>query len=170
MNFLYAGIRNILYILVQWCKDHGVEINVTKSAVMHIRKKPERRSEIRYMADGKEILTASSYKYLACVLGEHLELKDMVHDKVMTGKKALGAWFWQCRLVGNVCIGTFRKLMTSFVETSMLYGAEIWGCFWSLEALEQAQLRALCMFFGVGTLHLEYHCCGQWEICQWCGW
>ena len=35
----------------------------------------------------------------------------------------------------------------------MLYGAEIWGCSRNLEAVDQIQLRACWMFFGVGTLH-----------------
>ena len=86
-----AGIRNSLDILVQCCKDWRVEINVAKSAVMHIKKKSERRNEIWYMVNGKEIPMVSSYKYLGCVLDEHLEFKDMVHDKVMSGKKSVGA-------------------------------------------------------------------------------
>ena len=43
--------------------------------------------------------------------------------------------------------------MTSLVESTMLYGAEIWGCNRNLEGVEQTQLRALRMFFGVGILH-----------------
>ncbi len=35
----------------------------------------------------------------------------------------------------------------------MMYGVEIWGCSRHLESIEQVQLRALRMFFGVGTLH-----------------
>ena len=69
-------------------------------------------------------------------------------------KKALGAWFQRCRVeVGDVGIRTFKKLMSSLVESSMLYGAEIWGCSQNLEALEQIQLRAFRMFFGVGTIY-----------------
>ena len=34
-----------------------------------------------------------------------------------------------------------------------MYGVEIWGCSRHLEPIEQVQLRALWMFFGVGTLH-----------------
>ena len=35
------------------------------------------RVEIQYMVDGKEIPMVS---YLGCVLDEHLDLEDMVHD------------------------------------------------------------------------------------------
>ena len=78
----------------------------------------------------------------------------MVQEKAMAGKKALGAWFSRCRVeVGDIGVGTFRKLMSSLVESTMLYGAEIWGSNRNLEGVEQTQLRALRMFFGVGTLH-----------------
>ena len=35
----------------------------------------------------------------------------------------------------------------------MMFVVEIWGCSRHLEPIEQVQLRALRMFFGVGTLH-----------------
>ena len=88
------------------------------------------------------------------MIDEHLDLKEMVQDKVVAGMKALGAWFQRYRVeVGDIGIGTFKKLMSSLVESSMLYGAEIWGCSQNLEAVNHIQLRACRMFFGVGTLH-----------------
>ena len=72
----------------------------------------------------------------------------------MAGKKALAAWFHRCRSeLGDIEVGVFRKLMSSLVESTMLYGAEIWGCNRDLEKIKQVQMRALRLFFGVGTLH-----------------
>ena len=61
------------------------------------------------------------------MVDEHLDLKEMVQDKVVTGKKALGAWFQRCRVeVGDVGIGTFRKLMSSLVEcTELRFGGAL---------------------------------------------
>ena len=42
------------------------------------------------------IPVVSPYKYVGCVIDEHLELNDMVEEKAMAGKKALGAWFNPC--------------------------------------------------------------------------
>ena len=53
----------------------------------------------------------------------------------------------------DVTVGIFRKLMESLVESTMMYRAEIWGCSRHLKSIEQVQLWALRMFFGVGTLH-----------------
>ena len=84
--YLCSGVR------IDW----GIRINVAKCGIMHIRKKKVMRNEIRYMIDGEEIPIASCYKYLGCVVDEHLGLKEMVQDKVVAGKKALGAWFQWC--------------------------------------------------------------------------
>ena len=37
------------------------------------------------------------YRYLGCVVDEHLELKNMVEERAVPGKKALGAWFHRCQ-------------------------------------------------------------------------
>ena len=77
-----------------------------------------------------------------------------VEEKAAVGRRALGAWLNRCKAeVGDVGIGTFKKLMSALVDSTMLYGVEIWGCTRSLEAIEQVQLRAFRTFFGVGTLH-----------------
>ena len=43
------------------------------------------------MVDGKKIPMVSCYKYLGSVMDELSDLKDMVQDKVVVGKKVLGA-------------------------------------------------------------------------------
>ena len=170
------GIKNSLDVLVRWCDEWGVKINVQKSGIMHIRQKKMERTDVRYVIDNVEIPVVSQYKYLGCVIDEHLELNDMVEEKAVVGKKALGAWFSRCRVeLGDIGVGTFRKLMTSLVESTMLYGAEIWGCNRNMEGVEQTQLRALRMFFGVGTLHSKASLLAEmgdlpvrWQAKLWC--
>ena len=56
----------------------------------------------------------------------------------------------------------------------MLYGAEIWGCNRDLEKIEQVQMRALRLFFGVGTLHPKVSLLAEigdlpvWLARMWC--
>ena len=47
---------------------------------------------------------------------------------------------------------SFMQLMHSLVA-SVLYGAESHGCHQILDGLNQLQLRALRIFFGVGVCH-----------------
>ena len=60
-------------------------INVRKSGIMH-----KRRTTVEYVVDGELIPRVSSYKYLGCVVGEHLELREVLKEKTAAGKKALG--------------------------------------------------------------------------------
>ena len=46
----------------------------------------------------------------------------------------------------SVGVRQFKTRVESLVESNMIYGKH-------LEPMEQVQLRALRMFFGVGTLH-----------------
>ena len=50
-------------------------------------------------------------------------------------------------------IGTFKRLMSSLVEFTMMCRVEIWGCDRNVETLQQVQLKAAHLFFGVGTRH-----------------
>ena len=64
----------------------------------------------------------SSNKYLGCVIDEHLTLKDMAEDRAAAGKRALGSWLGRCRReVGDVGVGTFKKLLNSLVKSIILY-------------------------------------------------
>ena len=166
-----SGIKKSLEVLVEWCEEWGVKINVSKSGVMHMKQKRVARTDVQYVIDNEEIPKVEQYRYLGCVVDEHLELKNMVEERAVAGKKALGAWFHRCRSeLGDVEVGVFRKLMSSLVESTMLYGAEIWGCNRDLEKIEQVQMRALRLFFGVGTLHPKVSLWQRWGTYWSSGW
>ena len=48
---------------------------------------------------------------------------------------------------------SFMQLMQSLVESVLLYGTELLGCHHKLDGLNQLQLRALRILFGVGVYH-----------------
>ena len=100
-----------------------------KSGIMHMRKKM-----VGYKVDGAVIPMMFSYKYLGCAVDEHLELKGMVEEKAVAGRRALSAWLNRCK--AEVGVGIFKKLMSALVDSTMLYGVEIWGYMRSLETIE----------------------------------
>ena len=63
-----------------------MKINVAKSGIMHIRKNTVERTTMEYTIDDEEIPLTGRYKYLGCMLDEFLELKDMIEDRVVSGK------------------------------------------------------------------------------------
>ena len=61
-------------------------------------------------------------------------------------------------------IRIFKRLMSSLVESSMMYGVEIWGCNRNVETLQQVQLKAACLFSGVGSRHPRVSLLCTWEL------
>ena len=155
-------------MLVEWCKEWGVKINVAKSGVMHIRNKKAERCEMAYEVDGEAIPMVSSYKYLGCVVDEHLVLTEMVEERAEAGRRALGACFQRCQAeIGDIGIGIFRKLWGSLVESSMMYGVEIWGCSRHLEPKSSCGLYECSLELAHFIPRL--HCYEKWRLCLLCG-
>ena len=147
-------MRKSLQCLQSWCEKWSVEINVEKSAVMHMRKSGINKCAEQFRIGDEVLPWVSTYKYLGCLVDDSLNCSNMVKHRVEMGSRALGAWLRKCReSVGEVNGKSFMKLMQSLVESVLLYGAEIWGCHQKLDGLYQLQLRALRIFFGVGVRH-----------------
>ena len=125
-----------------------------KCGVMHMRRKGVRRTDKKFYVRGEEVRVVEEYKYLGCVVNEHLQSVRMVEERAKAGAGALGDWLRRCRAtVGEVKGATFMKLMEMLVETVLLYGAEVWGCGGQLRPVENVQMRAARIFLGVGRLH-----------------
>ena len=146
-------LKRGLMVLEKWCNEWGVQINVKKSGIVHFRSKGVKRCAGDLAIQGQCLPYMSSYKYLGCEIDEFLEMKMMLEQRVEKGRVALNALFQNCRSIGGVHGGTFKKLMESMVHSVLLYGAEAWGFLKRMDSLEQLQLRALRTYFGVGRNH-----------------
>ena len=120
------SMRRGLDTLAEWCSEWAVEINVEKCGVMHVRKKGVKRTEVKFYVGGDEVKVVEEYKYLGCVVNEHLQSARIAEERAKAGMRALGDWLRRCRAaVGEVKGSTFMKLMEMLVESVLLYGAEV---------------------------------------------
>ena len=140
--------------LAEWCSEWAVEINVEKCGVMHVRKKGVKRTEVKFYVGGDEVKVVEEYKYLGCVVNEHLQSARMAEERAKAGTRALGDWLRRCRAtVGEVKGSTFMKLTEILVESVLQYGAELWRCGGQLRPVENVQMRAATIFLGAERLH-----------------
>ena len=147
------SMRQGLDTFAEWCSEWAVEINV-KCGVMHVRRKGMKRMEVKFYVGGNEVKVVEVYKYLGCVVSEHLQSVRMAEERAKAGARALGDWLRRCRAAaGEVKGSIFMKLMEMLVESVLLYGAEVWGCGGQLRPVENVQMRAARIFLGVGRLH-----------------
>ena len=79
--------------------------------------------------NGERIDGIAEYKYLDCVISEHLDGKWKLEERAKVGARALSAWLKRCRATVGVVKGeSFTKLWEVLVESVLLYGAEVWVC------------------------------------------
>ena len=103
-----------------------MKVNVEKCGVMHMRKKGVNRSDEGFLVGGKVIKVVEEYKYLGCVVDEHLSNVRMIEERAKAGAKALSDWLRRCRAtVGEVRGATFVRLLEMLVE-SVQY-VIVWG-------------------------------------------
>ena len=67
-----------------------MEINVEKCGVMHVRKKGMKRTEEKLYVGDDEVQVLEEYKYLGCVVNEHMQSVRMAEERAKAGASALG--------------------------------------------------------------------------------
>ena len=105
-------MRKSLQCLQSWCEKWSVEINVEKSAVMHMRKRGIKKCVDQFRIGGEVLPWVSTYKYLGHLVDDSLNDSNMVEHRVEMGSRALGAWLRRCHeSVGEVNRKLFMQLM-----------------------------------------------------------
>ena len=66
-------------------------MNVDMCGIMHVRKRPVKWSQQKFVVNGKAVQNMVEYKLLGCIINEYAECRVMVNY----GAKA-GAWLWWC--------------------------------------------------------------------------
>ena len=79
--------------------------------------------------NGEAVQNVVEYKYLGCIINNHVESKVMVNSRAKVGARALCTWLRRCRSsVGDLKGRSFVRLLEALVESVLLYGVEVWGC------------------------------------------
>ena len=66
-----------------------MEINVEKCGVMPVRKKGTKRTEEKLYVGDDEVQVVEEYKYLGCVVNEHMQSVRMAEERAKAGVRAL---------------------------------------------------------------------------------
>ena len=82
-------VKRGLKVLEEWCKEWGVEVNVEKSGVMHIRRRGIKRTVETFFVNDERIGVVEEYKYLGCMVNDRLNCARMVEERTKAGAKAL---------------------------------------------------------------------------------
>ena len=81
-------LQNILFIVEQWCRRWRLEVDLTKTNIMYLRKQRRTWSRFTFLFDCQPVPYCSDYKYLGSNINE---FKITVEKHSVSAGRALSA-------------------------------------------------------------------------------
>ena len=76
------NLQAMLDVVSKWCTKWGMQINVKKTQIMHVRNHQRPRSDFQFTCGGSPLSYTDTYKYLGYTLHEHLS--DIKNVEILT--------------------------------------------------------------------------------------
>lgn len=143
-----GDLQVMLDCLHGWCSRWQLNVNATKSAVVHFRKPSVPRTQCVFTCGDMTIPTVDQYKYLGLIFTEHLDFDKMANMVASSASRALGLLIAKVKTMGGVPFDTYTKLYDSMVWPIIDYGAAVWGTK-NRSCVEAVHNRAGRFFLGV---------------------
>lgn len=131
-----------------WCTNWRIEVNLTKTNVMHVRCKRKQQSNFMFLFDRRPVPYCTSYKYLGCSIHEHLDYDHTVDLLADAAGRALGSIITKMIKNGGFPYNVFCILYQACVCSIADYGGEVFG-FEKYDSAQKIHLRAARSFLGV---------------------
>ncbi|XP_053402804.1 uncharacterized protein LOC128558049 [Mercenaria mercenaria] len=144
-----ADLQKLLNALRDWCNLNDMNINVSKSKIIHFRPPSCSRTNQVFTCGNDTLEIVDRYTYLGLLMHEHLDLNVMVKDVAQSASRALGLVIAKCKVMGGFPYDVFTKLYDTVVWPVISYGSAIWG-YRSFSCIDAVHNRAMRFYLGVG--------------------
>ena len=141
-------LQFLLFMVENWCKKWRLEINLTKTNIMHLRSKKKHQSNFMFLFDRQPVPYCASYKYLGCTINEHLNYNSTVSLLAESSGRALSSIITKMIKNGGFPYSVFKTLYQACVCSIADYGGEVFG-FSFYDSVQKIHLRAARSFLGV---------------------
>ena len=141
-------LQFLLLIVENWCLKWRLEVNLTKTNIMHVRAIRKCQSKFMFLFDRRPVPYCTSYKYLGCTINENLDFSFTVKMLADSAGRALGSIVTKMIKNGGFPFNVFTTLYKACVCSISDYGGEIFGNE-SFDSALKIHLRAARSFLGV---------------------
>ena len=86
-----ADMQFLLHLVEIWCKKWRLEVNLSKTNIMHVRNPRRCRSIFMFIFNNRRVDYCSTYKYLGVTLNEFLNFNFTANSQSESAGRALGA-------------------------------------------------------------------------------
>ena len=143
-----SKLQREIDILKDWCIKWKLNVNLTKSQVMHFRKSRKRPTKSKFMFGDKEIEMVAKYKYLGIIFDENLNFTECATTLADSAGRALGSIISKFTSFKNIMFNTFTKLYETTVWPILDYCSSVWS-YKKHHYSTKIQNRASRYFLGV---------------------
>ena len=141
-------LQAILFITQEWCRKWRLEVNMTKTNVLHVRTKRRHQSRFVFLFNNRPVPYCKTYKYLGTNIDEFLSHKFTMDKHCEGAERALGSIIAKMIKFGGLPFSVFTLLYKACVTTVSDYSAAVFG-FEEYASLNKVQLRAIRAFLGL---------------------
>ena len=141
-------LQLMLDLVGKWCRKWGMQINVKKTQILHVRNPQRPRSSFSFSCSGSPLIYTDKYKYLGFILHEHLSNTSNVNTLTAAASRSFGRIYSIFKSVGNLGINTYETLYSSYVQSIMNYASGVWG-FRHYDSPQVLQNRIMRFYLGV---------------------
>ena len=141
-------LQSILFIVENWCRKWRLEVNMSKTNILHVRQKKRPQSRFIFLFDMKPVSYCSSYKYLGMNIDENFSFKFSVDSQVQAAERALSAVITKMIKNNGFPLNVYSTLYKSCVNSVSDYISPITG-YEENECMLKLHLRAIRAFLGV---------------------
>lgn len=159
-----TDLQTLIDIVDSWCKMCGIQVNLTKTNVMHFRKKlkTKPRCPFVFKLGNQDIEYTSEYKYLGLPIDEHLTLEPALSHTLKKANRALALLNHRAKCIGGFHFDSYSFLFNQLVSSIILPNACIWGHRRNTK-LTSLQVQAMRFFLGVGRNCPTAGYLGNWD-------
>ena len=141
-------LQNLLSLVELWCKKWRLEVNLTKTNIMHIRSKRKQQSKFMFLFDMNPVPYCTDYKYLGANLNEFLDYNFTASCLADAAGRALSSIITKMIKNGGFPYNVYSVLYETCVTSISDYAAEVTG-YSQYQPTLDLHTRAIRAFLGL---------------------
>ena len=120
-------LQYLLFIVEMWCSRYRLEVNLTKTNVLHVRGKRCQQSNFVFLFNNRPVPYCESYKYLGATINCHLDYEFTANCLADSAGRALSAVI--CKMIKNQGFPyiVYSRLIDACVNSVSDYSSEVIG-------------------------------------------
>ena len=142
-------LQAMLDELSVWCETSHMQVNHSKSKVVHYRPESTERSSVKFNCCSANVEIVDKYVYLGLTIQEHMDWNIMAKVVAQSANRALGLLIAKSKALGGMPYNISTKLFDSMVWSVISYGAAVWGTR-KYSCIDAVQMKAQRFFLGTG--------------------